>query len=1012
MPADKENYKLLKQYEYHESKVIKNPVSSAGAGTIPQLTTIENYRDVWNNMWGENVLSTAEKNKTIMQYLQGNIWTDRNWPSSQVFGQDLKVITADQFNVLRNFAEDKGNSDESIKQKMNTLVSGLGVQYASQQIQFYQFYYVALTYQKFVDLNVKNKDALTKKQKKDKDHAKKYWDKNKKEIGAKIAKLHKESQDQVAQNKQKITAPKLSKKEIESRQRANLQCALLLNLEEMRKDFLKRYGGSGQERRLNKKDIVRVWLGSGGKNSAPDCNEIIGKLLGKKSHKLEPFLNITPEVVSAMVPMVRLYKVQSVGSSIRESEFVFDQFTGQNPDRKITFDDVDRGDGVGLKEFSFSFHGGNPAMSRKDIKAKLVMYFQTFGDFLATRNNGKQKYRFVDLMLFGRPANEKIGFGKYSLNQYDPSYYRIRADVGWYIRNDSDFKAMLRGRTLAGSDTNSALKNFREALKEINQSFYLNMVEHNIDIKEDGTVMVTAEYQAYIESATKTTVLDALSSKELLKQRRVLNDRVESVLYTECSKIKEGAGATEMRNLIASAELLENKFLEGAYQSIMRRLLDRKLVHRKYIEKRWLNDLEPGKWVPPGPKLLDPKATEADITKELNGANKGKDKKKAADEAAKKPSLVGSEKNNNPFKNFKILAPNSNFIQLNYFFINDLVDVVLDSKKGENGKDRPEFKKTKVVLGSFNFKNTTYNIGEIPVSTAYFFEWMTENVISKGLKSFPLMNFIRSLTNNLINNMLNERCATEKSDASIEFRTTTSLSTKKLSSGSGGRGLNLKSGNHSLRSYIGSNYSSKDVYHYIIIYAMSINDKQQKIGQGDAIQDGNRGVHHLHFGQNRGIVKKISFEKTDIPYSREARYFRHGFDGLAQIGAVYNAKIEMIGNAIFYPGMMVFIDPRGVGGRDFDPTIIRSDANTLGFGGYHLVTKVDSSITVEGYKTTVTALWNYTGEKTKSSKKAKSSGKKQSHYLRPAPKGKCSKLISDIERAIQKWNKGEKDVFK
>ena len=43
----------------------------------------------------------------------------------------------------------------------------------------------------------------------------------------------------------------------------------------------------------------------------------------------------------------------------------------------------------------------------------------------------------------------------------------------------------------------------------------------------------------------------------------------------------------------------------------------------------------------------------------------------------------------------------------------------------------------------------------------------------------------------------------------------------------------------------------------------------------------------------------------------------HGHDGLMQLSAVYKVTLEMFGNTIFYPGMYIYIDPRGIGGKDF-----------------------------------------------------------------------------------------------
>ena len=106
-----------------------------------------------------------------------------------------------------------------------------------------------------------------------------------------------------------------------------------------------------------------------------------------------------------------------------------------------------------------------------------------------------------------------------------------------------------------------------------------------------------------------------------------------------------------------------------------------------------------------------------------------------------------------------------------------------------------------------------------------------------------------------------------------------------------------------------------------------------------------------------------------MQYLREARYFNHGYNGLMQLGGVYKATIEMIGNTMFYPGMTVFIDPTSLASSGMDPTIGTGNssgpsiANALGIGGYHLITKVSSVIGPGKFNTTVEAQFYYSGDK-------------------------------------------------
>ena len=158
--------------------------------------------------------------------------------------------------------------------------------------------------------------------------------------------------------------------------------------------------------------------------------------------------------------------------------------------------------------------------------------------------------------------------------------------------------------------------------------------------------------------------------------------------------------------------------------------------------------------------------------------------------------------------------------------------------------------------------------------------------------------------------------------------------------------------------------SIADLYNYVTIYVETPRLKSEKDTTTTRQQDEAMGVMHYQIGRDRGILKKIKFTKSDMQYIREARFFRHGTDGLMQLSAVYKVSMEMIGNTLYYPGMEIFIDPLGLFGVDeqADPRQKNSIANRLGFGGYHLITNVRSSIGPGKFTTTVDALFSYSGD--------------------------------------------------
>ena len=58
---------------------------------------------------------------------------------------------------------------------------------------------------------------------------------------------------------------------------------------------------------------------------------------------------------------------------------------------------------------------------------------------------------------------------------------------------------------------NVDMSKLKEAIRITNKSFYLNLIDHEININDDNSVTITADYIAYIEGATGTKIMNALN---------------------------------------------------------------------------------------------------------------------------------------------------------------------------------------------------------------------------------------------------------------------------------------------------------------------------------------------------------------------------------------------------------------------------------------------------------------------------------------------------------------------
>jgi hypothetical protein len=703
--------------------------------------------------------------------------------------------------------------------------------------------------------------------------------------------------------------------DLEARQKVFEQCALLSDIK----------GLSGKYLKLIKEELYspRLYLvETNDSDSASNMN----RLLLPMKEDIKSFLQITPDVAAMLVPKIRLFLVREIDGVTTKKEFKFPTSTAPNIESIFRGTPTGKGTEFGIKSFSFSFEGTNPATARNDITADLTLFFQNFNDFVSEEHDPK----FVDLILYDKGKEKTAGFNAISKNQYSPDYYRILAEVGWQIPTDKSIIKEIEKRV--------SYKSLKNALRKTNKSFYLNMVEHDMDFKEDGTFEVKAQYRAYIESALKGPDFDALATPDILKRRFQRENQVEKL-------IESGVCNTEgLQQLARAFEVEDLEMIKDSYQSIISRLLCR---DRIFVGKPKDEDINTfsrfGYFKKPCGWREDPIVSSKDA-----------------------PEAVLAE------------ATSTQKSTVNFFFLGDLIYTILDSayELGEGSQFNRPFKNTNVVLFPFEIqdmegKTIQLNIAEIPISVDFFIEWYTDNVIAVERKTYPIMNFIRDLTNKLVVDLLAEQCRYQPLENKFRFNTATIMA-------KGTDPLGRLTSNGTKKLDIAKEYAASppnlplntddekdskfsDYHNYIIIYPVYSNI--QHLGTGSEVDDGKRGTYHFDIGPSKGLVKRIKFSKVDMQYIREARFMQQGTQNLAQLAAVYKASIDMIGNTIYYPGMEVFINPRGLGIQG-DPTTPGSVANVLGFGGYHLVTRVNSNISPSSFSTNIEAMFTYSGDGT------------------------------------------------
>ena len=761
----------------------------------------------------------------------------------------------------------------------------------------------------------------------------------------------------------------ITDEQLKNRQKFVKQCILMYNMDSLRTEYRTYIKDKGPTNHP-----IHGGRPFGGRFHAIEDtdtmnNNTINKMIIPKGKEMKPLLDITPDIHAFLVPKIRLFRVVHRVSEpgLIETEFDFRKTENRERIEGLMNARFDKGNSYGIKSFDFSFEGTNPATARNDIVANLSLHFQSFQDFIEERlSPSGEKYRFVDLIVFPVNKKNRKGTGTLRAEEYDPSIYRIRAEVGWMVPERHDeLDKVLNKRGMSYED-------LKKALILTNKSFYLNMVDHNFTIKDDGTVDISISYRAYIESALKSTKFDALTTPALRKNREKFKETMLVALE------KDNCSNEEIKTIKELFKKAEEETIKKVYRSILTRLNDTNSI---FFVDAHVNDIKQFRRDGFFSRGLAPRLLTAsgDVLKQVSTIQDMQEKANEDSEfGGATLKLLQDGVKDYPDEDMK----EDN--RINFFYLGDLIYTILDNMYDEQGNQNIDMNNTKLLLSSFSTfgafggdngtQNKSFNIIDIPISVEYFYEWFTQNVVKPKRLYYPMMDFVRDLTNNLVVNLLFDSCGQRPIDTKMRFNTGNFVLLGKGEDSNVDPFLDwVKVADNfpviDLAKYYGTDLpllsdkeGEKDIndfYNFIAIYPITTTVVHP--GEGARIDDENRGIYHFQIGRDKGLVKKINLSKTDTQYLREARFFRNGIDGLMQLSAVYKASLSMIGNTIYYPGMDLYIDPVGVGGPSFNPSDKSSIAYKTGIGGYHLVTRVKSVISPGKFDTTVEALWHCSG---------------------------------------------------
>lgn len=358
---------------------------------------------------------------------------------------------------------------------------------------------------------------------------------------------------------------------------------------------------------------------------------------------------------------------------------------------------------------------------------------------------------------------------------------------------------------------------------------------------------------------------------------------------------------------------------------------------------------------------------------------------------------TGLDKISYPDKNDKeykpsFYVPSPGTIRLHYFYLGDLIEAAMNivykrpltKNNRTDGKDQVKdenlYEELKLLVGPFTYYNPVteesinMNIADIPISFNYFNAWYFENVIKRGLTNYPLRSFLRDICSKLLNNVMSPtRYGAINPIKTFSTRIQSVRMQKKAILNdywvkNYGEFKNKWDANQLIassrkKSPKNDGNNSINQTEWIYLYTVGSNSDFLAKEKGKSSFNINQEIPHFYIGGQKGILKNVSFSRTQIPGKLEAALAAGEEPARKNLlfQNKYDAQIEIFGNPVYKPGMLVYLDPRGLGlgtpeGLDNIKTGEVDFKYDLGIGGYYRVVNVSNNLSPGDFTTSLSTV--------------------------------------------------------
>jgi len=798
----------------------------------------------------------------------------------------------------------------------------------------------------------------------------------------------------------------------------DFQCFLIENIVHL--SDLRRDGSKGAPKYKN---VSKLSTGN-------DPGTVLSRINhGGQTAQVRQLMSLCPEAYALLEPSIKIYRVDYAKDNptkpIGEQELHIPNFIDQADIDSLLGAQGGRAKGYGLQSFNWSLAGVQPAEVDNNITANMKFYFQSIQDlFQGQLAAGQKEASPLDLIISSRASEivrknktgtsitakpKNCGMLRNNINEeYEGANFRISARIGWNMPPNFASAFPSFGEKVGGTNKTKGTL-LTEALRNTQMHLFLQQTRHLINFKEDGSVELDIQYQAALSGILKEERANILANDKTFFQEEIKG--YQEKIEAEKNKPTDFAlgGGTDSRaaaraadkdsrieELLGEIETLEVQDRNFKYKKFLEKLYTKNKVYNIAVQPVELlippwKDMTPTQRAARAKRRLSPNEAERgffNVDMESTSANNTFDTTllEAVTKTSKDPTKEESELEKHAVNNaarFKNFSLNNETIMIPYFYLGDLLDLILETLPGYEDGEKFLFFMSEIELlnpllafqvknlaevlctdklndakfiaalrnsDPLRFKNITklqniINIGDIPISLDAFNVWFKDNVIKKDRDNYYFLYFVKDVCSQLISNALRGDCFGNSLKFDIRFDAA-KIEVRKHDSIKPGKRVTVNQLALRKAALSMAATSIKNIVPAMIIYST---DSKPKSRRGNLDADLKVGIYHHYVGSACSIVKSINFQREDQPYLREAKIQKQGALDATQLRELYSVNLELIGNTLYKNGQYIYVDPTMVMG---DPTLSR----LLGISGYYLVTSVDHTISDAGYDVKIRAL--------------------------------------------------------